>query len=310
MKNFKKFHALCALILVFIVAACAGHHPIRDEVADRVASPAHMIERLVPASPFALTVYERMHERFETANIYIEGDGEAWLTRISQSEDPTPVNPVALHLASRDMADNVAYIARPCQYSKMLAPDTPCDPAYWGDKRFSREVIESYQLALDEIKARYDITKFNLIGFSGGGAIAAILAAERKDVASLRTVAGNLDHRAHSAHHLVSYMDESLNPPDFADALNRVPQYHFIGDRDDVVTNGVLHSYLQALGDTTCAKHEVVKEASHMEGWVNKWPDLLKKQPLCTAPAREDFDFGPIDYKEPIYSTPDRPAKP
>lgn len=53
-------------------------------------------------------------------------------------------------------------------------------------------VFTAYNEALDEIKKRYDITEFNLIGHDGGANIAAVLASTRKDVVSLRTVAGNL----------------------------------------------------------------------------------------------------------------------
>lgn len=301
MTRLTKLSSLLSLSLLIVIAACTTHSPlIKEEIAKRIAGPAWMVERLIPAEPFALSAFERMHEHNAPANLYIEGDGEAWSTRISQSKNPTPSNPVALHLASRDKADNVVYLARPCQYSGMIDPAEPCDPAHWGSKRFAPEIIESYQLALDEIKARYGITKFNLIGFSGGGAIAAILAAERNDVASLRTVAGNLDHRAHSAHHEVSYMDESLDAPFFADKLVNVPQYHFIGEMDETMPPGVLHSYLQALGDDRCVKHEVIEEASHTEGWVNKWPKLLAKTPSCSAPAKTDFAPWPIE--EPIYT--------
>ena len=134
----------------------------------------------------------------------------------------------------------------------------------------------------------------------GGGAVAAILAAQRDDVASLRTVAGNLDHRAHSAHHNVSYLEGSLNPPDFAAKLARVPQYHFIGGQDSVVPPGVLHSYLQSLGATSCAQYEFVQEAEHDKGWVNIWPDLLAKTPECRGIEKE---FEPFDLPpEPFYT--------
>ena len=126
------------------------------------------------------------------------------------------------------------------------------------------------------------------------------MAAQRDDVASLRTVAGNLDHRAHSAHHNVSYLEGSLNPPDFAAKLARVPQYHFIGGQDSVVPPGVLHSYLQSLGATSCAQYEFVQEAEHDKGWVNIWPDLLAKTPECRGIEKE---FEPFDLPpEPFYT--------
>lgn len=257
---------------------------MREETAERIAGPAFMVERDIPAQPFLLTAYERVHENGGTANIYIEGDGLAWVSKSRISLDPTPKNPVSLHLASRDKAENVIYLARPCQYSKLLdAPETPCNSAYWTNKRFAPEVLSAYDAALDNIKARYGISGFNLVGFSGGGAVAAILAGQRNDVLSLRTVAGNLDHRAHSAYHHVTYLDDSLNPPEYAAKLRTVPQYHFLGGRDAIVPPAVLHSYLQALGPSRCVQYELIQDAGHDEGWVNKWPELLAKKPVCTV---------------------------
>jgi dienelactone hydrolase len=286
---------------------------LSEEIRDRIAAPAWMVERHIPAGPFALTAFERMHTHDAPANIYIEGDGKAWVSRREISLDPTPVNPVGLHLASKDAAENLAYIARPCQYTKLLDTSKPCDSAYWTNRRFSPEVIDAYNEALDDIKARYDITGFNLIGYSGGGTVAALLAAQREDVLSLRTVAGNLDHQAHSAHHNVSYLDGSQNPPDYAARLSAVPQMHFIGGQDTIVPPLILESYLQALGPASpCVHYSLIQQASHDTGWVDKWPDLLKVMPTCTGSElrRIEVDFtGPPTFTGP-YTSPERPDKP
>ena len=160
----KKISALFLISIVFALSACSTHNFLfRDEVAQRIASPAWLLKRVIPANEFALTAYERIHERSDVANVYIEGDGQAWLSRTRQSGDPTPVNPVALHMASKDNAKNVIYLARPCQYSKTINDDTPCHRDYWSTKRFSPEVIESYVAALDNIKAHHNIMGLSLI---------------------------------------------------------------------------------------------------------------------------------------------------
>lgn len=296
---------------LLIAAGCAGTGvPMRHEVAQRLAAPSWMVEREIAAGPFSLTAYERMHTRHAPADVYIEGDGIAWMSKNRPSLNPTPQNPVALHLATRDKADNVAWLARPCQYTGLLEKDKPCDSAYWTDKRYALEVVAAYNEALDDIKARYDIENFNLIGFSGGGTIAALLAAQRPDVVSLRTVAGNLDHRAHSAFHNVSVLENSLNPPMFADKLANVPQVHFIGGQDEVVPPAVLHSYLQALGPSSCVEYQFIQEAAHEEGWVDKWPELLKTMPTCRGPMREIDLYSDLDVPEPIFEFREVPEKP
>ncbi len=59
-------------------------------------------------------------------------------------------------------------------------------------------MVNSIHKTLDQIKTRYNASGFNLIGYSGGGAIAALVAADRNDILSLRTVAGNLDIDVHT----------------------------------------------------------------------------------------------------------------
>jgi dienelactone hydrolase len=306
-----KKHALALSLLLLAGTQLGGcDKPVlSEEVADRIASPAWMVERTVPAGPFALNAFERMHTRHAPANVYIEGDGKAWVSRKQVSLDPTPVNPMALHLASKDAAENVVYLARPCQFTKLQDKDKPCDPVYWTSRRFSEEVLDAYNAALDEIKQRYDIESFNLVGFSGGAAIAAILAAQRDDVLTVRTVAGNLDHKAHSAIQDVSFLQGSLNPPDFAGRLRTIPQIHFIGGQDQVVPPAILQSYLQAVGPSNCVQYKLIQEADHEVGWVDKWPELLAIKPACAGPVQQTVIELPPE-PEVHYTTPESLEKP
>lgn len=78
-----------------------------------------------------------------------------------------------------------------------------------------------------------------LTGYSGGGAIAVLIAARCKDIALLRTVAGNLNHVAVNRLHRVAPMPDSLNPADVASEIAAVPQLHFSGDTDRIVPSVV-----------------------------------------------------------------------
>jgi len=131
------------------IASCASVAPgnfiaPREDVITNIAKPARMIKREIQAGAFLLTVYEHVHNRGGMAQIYIEGDGLAWIRRRMPSLDPTPVDPVAMRLAVRDSAANVIYMARPCQYSKMARGySRPCPMKYWTSKRFAPEVINA-----------------------------------------------------------------------------------------------------------------------------------------------------------------------
>jgi pimeloyl-ACP methyl ester carboxylesterase len=203
-------------------------------------------------------------------NIYIEGDGRAWLNKHTLSDDPTPSNPVALKLAVADQGGNIAYIARPGQYQRVS-----CDAKYWSASRFAPEVITSMDQAIDQLKAGSGAKAVALTGYSGGGAIAVLVAARRADVVALRTVAGNLNTTAWCAYHHVSQLDGSLNPLDAAFKTANIPQRHFIGNKDKIMPAIIAESFVKAEGDKDASRITRVKSASHNEGWEGQWKELL-----------------------------------
>ena len=241
------------------------------------------VRNTIQASPFLLTAYERVTINNSTVTVYIEGDGLAWLRKRTPSLDPTPKTPTALELALLDDSDNVIYLARPCQYSKLIN-EGACPQKYWTSHRFATEVIHAMDQALDDMKQRYQIAGFNLIGFSGGGNVAALLTARRDDVLSLRTVAGNLDHDTHNRIHNVSQMPASLNAKDFAHKINHIPQLHFIGAEDTIIKPLIFNSYYKASGESDCVTSLVVKDVAHNQGWKTRWKTLLNTTfPVCRA---------------------------
>ncbi|PJB69712.1 MAG: hypothetical protein CO093_09750 [Alphaproteobacteria bacterium CG_4_9_14_3_um_filter_47_13] len=277
----RKLFPVFFLIAGLVMAGCYFDlQELRLETAKRIATPSFMLHREIRTEPFLLTAYERVHQKGAQATVYIEGDGVAWIGKSRPSLDPTPRNPVALHLASRDNSPNVIYLARPCQYSG-LTVESPCDLKYWTSDRFSPEVVNVMSAALDNIKRKYSITRFNLVGFSGGGAIAALLTAQRDDVATLRTVAGNLDHVLLNRMHEVSQMPHSLNPVDISAKIAHIPQHHFIGEWDEVVTPAIFDSYRATAGASTCIRSSMVKRVDHETGWVNVWPEIMNAPLDC-----------------------------
>ncbi|MEM6812059.1 MAG: alpha/beta hydrolase [Pseudomonadota bacterium] len=287
-------------VLVFLsvlITACAIDTDMDIQTSERIARPAFMVERSINNEQFQLQAWERMHNRGQPATIYIEDDGTAiefsenqidtvLLKSISNKDqrliDPTPENPVALHLASRDRSKNLAYLARPCQFIKF--PESKgCDASYWKERRYTPEVVAAYQDALNDIAARFDINGFHLVGYGGGANIAAVLAAKRDDVLSLRTVAGNLSPAFVNEYHdgKMPYATNSLLATDFGEALSQVPQHHFIGAADQRIPPGSYHSYRQSIGLSDCISYSVVQDADHERGWVQLWPQLLGIIPQC-----------------------------
>jgi len=279
-----------------LLTGCGTHSVMKDDTVKRTALPVFMLERNIPAQDFIIEARERVYEKFKPATVYIEGDGVAFYDDVSVSDDPTPVDPVALRLAAQDSGANVIWLARPCNITKGWKHGSQCPSDFWTGKRFAPEVIDNYQTVLDNIKATYGIPSFHLVGYDGGAAVATILAAQRSDILSLRTVAGNLDPRTTAELHNVVYSDESLSPIDFAPAVADLPQRHFLGKLDRTTPPAVYNSFAQSVADGHCMNVTMVDNADHVLGWVEQW-SVLKDMPLdCAAPPQPVlFDPTPLD---------------
>ena len=292
--------ALTAGLTAALLSGCvAGDlQPMREASAKRVAAPVFMLPRDIAASPFMLQAYERVYQKDAPVTLYIEGDGTPYSSPDRESLNPTPVDPISLRLAARDAGKNAIWLGRPCQYNDGWQNGKDCPSAYWTNKRFAPDVIEAYMVALDNIKRYNDVTGFNIVGYDGGAAIATILAGKRDDVLSLRTVAGNLDHRVMSQIHNVTFLEGSLNPVDFAAQVAHLPQRHFIGKLDRVTPPAVFNSFVQNAGNASCMNVTLVDDADHELGWVEKWT-VLKDMPMDCAnsaePAPVKFDPSSLD---------------
>lgn len=276
---------LLVLAALLTLPACGGGMTIggRIDIAQDTAAQAQLTRHDYIASPFILAGWQRITDTAAPINIYIEGDGSAWLNRTTPSRNPTPKNAIALKLAAKDNASNVVYLARPCQFTKLSAPGNNCSDFYWRGGRFAPDVIQSFNSALDQIAKRTNGAGFNLIGFSGGANIAGLLAERRTDILSIRTVAGNVDNDAFVDLHKVSAMPSSLNMAAKASEIAHIPQLHLIGGDDENVPAMIFESYRQKAGESTCIHSKILGGISHDSGWEEQWPTLLALPFVCAT---------------------------
>lgn len=260
------------------VAACAGLD--RSATADDIARPAGLARSQDLAGQFVLTTFGRSRAPGSPLTVYIEGDGLAWLSRTEVSPDPTPRNPVGLRLAAADPSPNVLYVARPCQYAPPSVDRRCANSDYWTDRRFAEEVVASVDAAVTRQAGR-GARGVRLVGYSGGGAVAVLVAARRNDVIDVRTVAGNLDHVALNRHHGVSQQRGSLNAADVAAKIASIPQLHLIGSRDEIVVPSVAESYARRAGTRGCIELRTVPGATHADGWVEAWRAAVSAPVRC-----------------------------
>jgi dienelactone hydrolase len=266
---------------MLVLSACASVTDVlkeRDEIADDVARRGGLSRFFVDTGQFEIVGYRRFaNSASNEVAIYIEGDGLAFLSANVISKDPTPRDPVSLRLAALDPSPNVAYLSRPCQYQ---APTrlARCSHIYWTSSRFAPVVINEMNVAVDAIKKAARADRVRLYGYSGGGVVAALLAARRDDMTFFATAASPLDHGTWTRIKRFSPLRESLNPTNSAAEAARVPQIHFVGADDDLVPRQVVEAYaskvLAAGGDVKIVD---VPGANHTCCWSDKWPDLQRR---------------------------------
>lgn len=266
--------------LLMLLSACAviPDQAERRSYAQRLADGKGWEGSTIQADEFLLQVYAPAQlEPAQTLTIYIEGDGLAWINASTPSFNPTPVNPLALKLALRDDTPSV-YLARPCQY--VTFDQSPkCSQKYWTGSRFAPEVVSAMNRAIDHLKLKFSSEKIILAGYSGGGAVAALVAAQRDDVDYLMTIAGNLDHVAWTTRHRLTPLNQSLNAADFSDKLQYTKQTHYVGGKDRVVGEFVARSYEAKFAGGLPESVIVMPDFDHDCCWELHWPELkrLKK---------------------------------
>ena len=245
---------LAGFILVGLaLVGCAPEPPPKPT---ELLRPTGLVWTRVDSMPFALVAWLRTTEPLLPLRIYLEGDGFAWGSGDSAENDP-----LALDLAIADQGPNVAYLSRPCQYK--LARQLPCDARFWTTDRYAEEVLGSVNRAIDLLKERGASRSVELIGYSGGAGLATLIAARRKDVVAIRTVAGTLDQFA------------------VAPRLQNIPQVHFVGENDRIAPAAAALAWHRAVGAAPCFRIDRIPEVDHSRGWRERWPELLAESVPC-----------------------------
>ena len=278
-------HLTLPMVGLVVLAGCTTVPPSAERLAlaDTLAATHSWRRVSMPTSEFRLAAY--LPEKASTGDrltVYLEGDGFAWESPSRPSADPTPLSPMGLKLALADFrssagAGPVAYLARPCQFTTELDP--ACAEMFWTEWRFAPQVVDATSQAMDALKARSGASRLRLVGYSGGGALATLLAARRNDVTELVTVAGNLDHRAWTRHHRLKPLDGSLNPADILATIAAVPQWHFAGPGDRVVPAELTRDLVASMPAGSPARFILVPEQDHHCCWPDVWPQLLAELP-------------------------------
>src|SRR5262249_27506067 len=150
----------------------------------------------------------------------------------------------------------------------------------WTDDRYSDRVVSSMAAALRTWMAARDVRRLAFVGYSGGGALAVLLASRFPEAAAVVTVAGNLDTDAWTAHHGDRRLSGSLNPAAQARPPTRLYQRHYVGTRDRVVPREIV-----AGGAVDPSTLVLVPDFDHVCCWPRLWPTILADLVRATEPT-------------------------
>ena len=213
----------------------------------------------------------------KTLTIYIEGDGASWLFKTIPPRNPTPDKSLVVAMASSDSNQYVLYLARPCQFID-LGIVKECDKSIWTDGRFGDQVITLLNQGIDEVLRLMPPLKLNLVGHSGGGTLATLIAAQRSDVNCLVTLASPLDISAWTNALAIAPLLKSKNPAEPNANLKQIRQTHYLGENDRIVTKESIGRYRNFPPQT---EFITVSGFDHQKFWLEHWP-MLQRQSCLT----------------------------
>jgi pimeloyl-ACP methyl ester carboxylesterase len=114
--------------------------------------------------------------------------------------------------------------------------------------------------------------EITLIGYSGGGVLAMLIAARIEQVGTVVTIGANLDIAAWADHHGFSRLVGSLNPATQPPLPARIRQIHLAGERDIRVP---AHLSEPAAARQPNAQFLRLPDFDHNCCWERAWPAIL-----------------------------------
>jgi hypothetical protein len=256
----------CAAALCAVLTACATP---TERFEDRAAALGFSQVDLRGESFRHRAYAAGLGERGDTLHVYVEHDGTPWLAERYVSDDPTPRTPLALELMARDKGPRLL-LGRPCYFE--YRNDPGCSPLLWTHRRYSSEVVTSMVAALRAFLDTHPYRSVLLVGYSGGGTLAWLMARHVPETVGVVTVAANLDVDGWASLHGFTPLAGSLNPALLPPLSPAVAQVNFVGGRDRNVPPGVVASFSRRHPES---KVVVVDEFDHQCCWTGRWPELL-----------------------------------
>ena len=257
---------LLAVLVCLSIVGCTSN----TQRIDARARSAQLQRYVIESSRLPSVVYLRASTASsQRLLVFIEGDGVPWRAGIAPNTDPTTREPLALELMVRTPGNSV-YIGRPC-YQRVVTER--CTSDVWTSARYSTEIVHAMSLAVKDAMSRTQAEDLVLIGYSGGGVLASLIAEQLGRVTAVITIAANLDIDAWAKHHNYLPLSGSMNP-----ALSTHPhpwyEFHMEGADDAVVPSATRDAYFERYPS---ARRWVLEKHGHKCCWVEEWKELWER---------------------------------
>ncbi|MEP1473080.1 MAG: hypothetical protein ABJK20_02890 [Halieaceae bacterium] len=200
--------------------------------------------------------------------IYIDGDGQPWHAD-RPAENPTGSGKLTLNLMLADPQASI-FLARPCYYLQEMPAN--CSPDLWTSARYSQRIVSAMTEAVSKLQEEQALKTITLIGYSGGGTLALLVAARLEIPTTVITVAANLDTAAWTAFHGVLPLTESINPAEQHFAVNNIEQHHLLAGADTVVPPATIAKFRR---NNPQAEFRLFEKFDHRCCWLENWPAIL-----------------------------------
>lgn len=174
------------------------------------------------------------------------------------------------------------YLGRPCYNGFAGSPG--CTAALWTDGRYGPKVVTSMAAALSKLIELIPKVSLVLIGHSGGGTLAMLLAERLPRTRAVITIAGNLDVGHWTELHGYTPLQGSFDPAQRQPLPPGITQIHYLGGRDQIVPPQLTRSFVNKQAPNTVLIE--VDDFDHHCCWASVWPTLLGRSQTILNGAR------------------------
>lgn len=227
-----------------------------------------LVESSIKTPLFELAVFDNVRQSSKSElHVYLEGDGVPFIQNRFVNTDPTSIKATALSLINQDQSRSIL-VGRPCYHGKLSGSCS--DNKWWTSHRYNLKVVEAMSHAINSYNSNND--QVVLIGFSGGGTLAMLIADKINALKKIVTISANLDTNAWTHHHAFSPLSGSLNPMTNLFHSDDIAQLHLLGEQDKNIPYWLWADKLKSQNSTAVS----YPDFTHSCCWSSVWPKILK----------------------------------